>query len=128
MANYRVATGHGVALVSLSDMNPQPRTDVTVRPVQRNESASGAIQEIGLYIELQWSMIATATEYTTLLAQFGISATTLTNQVTVYVPNQVYALTRYNGLARFPLQGVDIGRSDYYIRNLKIIVNRLVAL
>lgn len=125
---YLVKTGHGVALVSLDAMVPQPRTDVTVRPVVRNESASGAIQEIGLYIELLWSMIETPTQLTTLLTQFGLSTTVLTNQVTIYVPNQVYAFTRYNGLARFPLQGTDIHRSDYFIRDLKIIVNRLEAL
>lgn len=128
MPNYKVATGHGVALVSLNDMNPQPRTDATVRPVVRNESASGAIQEIGKYIELLWSMIETETQYTTLLAQFGLSATVLTNQVTIYVPNEVYTFARYNGIARFPQQGVDIRRSDYFIRDLRIIVNRLTAL
>jgi len=125
---YLVATGHGVALVSLVAMNPQPRTDVPVRPVVRNESASGLIHDLGKFIELQWSMIETPTQLTTLLAQFGLSATTTTNAVTIYVPNEVYAFTRYNGLARFPLQGVDIHRSDYFIRDLKIVVNKLEAL
>lgn len=125
---YLVKTGHGVAFLSLVAMAPQPRTDVTIRPIQRSYSASGAVHETGPHIELLWSMLETATEYTTLLAQFGLSATVLNANVTVYVPNSVYTFARYNGVAHLPLQGSDIKRTDYFIRDVIILVKNLVAL
>lgn len=125
---YLVKTGHGVAQVSLEVMVPQPRTDATVQPIQRSYSASGAVHQTGAYIELLWSMLETAAQYTTLLAQFGLSATVLNANVTVYVPNSVYTFARYNGVAHLPLQGSDIKRADYFIRDVTILVKNLVAL
>lgn len=122
---YLAATGWNVALVSLIALDPQPRTDITTQPVQRNYSASRAVHEIGLHINLQWSMIETATQYQALLDQFGLGSV-LTNQVTVYVPNFEYTFTRYNGLAIRPQQGVHVRRGDYFIRDLVIPVIDLV--
>lgn len=126
-SDYRVAVGSGVALGSLVAVNPQPRTDATVQPVQRNESASGAVHEQGLFIVLQWSMLDPESEYTGLLTAFGLTSA-LNANVTVYVPNHAYAYTRYNGIAVRPQQGDTIKRSDTFIRDVNIIVKNLVAL
>lgn len=122
---YKLATGWNVALISLVDIDPQPRTDITTQPVQRNYSASRAVHEIGLHINLQWSMIETAAQYQALLDQFGLG-TFLTNSVTVYVPNYEYTFTRYNGIAIRPQQGVHVRRGDYFIRDLVIPIIDLV--
>lgn len=126
MPLYLLETGWNVALIDLDALDPQPRTDATVRPVQRNDSASGLIHEIGLYIPLQWNTLNIAA-YQSLLTQFGLSATTTTNQVTIYVPNQIYTWTRYNGIARLPEQGVDV-RRNYFLKDVTILINRLTAL
>lgn len=127
MAKYLVATGHGVTLTDPTHrFVPQPRTDATVRPVVRTDSASGLIHELGLYIALQYSSLTVA-KYQTLLSQLGLSATVTTNQVTIYVPNQIYTWTRYNAIVRLPEQGVDI-RRGYFLKDVTFIFNRLVAL
>lgn len=125
---YLLENGHGVALVDLDAIVPQPRSDSVTQVVQRNQSASGAVHEIGLFIVLQWSMIADAAEYQALLDQFALDSTNLTSSVTVYVPNFEYTWTRYNGTAVRPQQGVTIKRADYFIRDVSIIVKNLVAL
>lgn len=124
---YKVATGHGVALGSLATIVPQPRADITVAPVQRNYAVSGSVHEQGLWIDLQWSMLDPVSEYTTLLTAFGLTSVLFAN-VTVLVPNHVYADTRYNGIAIRPQQGVEIRRSEYFLRDITIRVIQLVAL
>ncbi len=126
-SDYRVATGHGVALGSLVAVNPQPRTDATTQAVLRSDALSGAVHEQGLYIALQWSAIFTASDYAALLDQFGVGAA-LNANVTVYVPNFEYVYTRYNGIAVRPQQGIDVRRTDYYIRDVTILIKNLVAL
>lgn len=126
-SDYRAATGHGVALGSLVAVNPQPRTDSTTQAVLRTHGLSGAVHESGLYIELLWSAIFTTAEYAALLDQFGVGAA-LNANVTVYVPDFEYVNTRYNGTAKRPEQGVDVRRTDYYIRGVTIRIINLVAL
>lgn len=125
-SDYRVLTGSDIALASLVAVNPQPRTDATTQPVLRSEGVSGAVHEHGLWIALQWSAIFTDAEYQALLTQFGLG-TALTANVTVYVPNFQYIYTRYNGIAVRPQQGVDVRRTDYYIRDVTIRVKNLVG-
>lgn len=124
---YKVATGHGVALGSLNTIVPQPRADIVVAPVQRNYAVSGAVHEQGLFIDLQWSVLDPVSEYTTLLTAFGLTSVLFAN-VTVLVPNHAYTDTRYNGIAIRPQQGVEIRRSEYFIRDVTIRVIQLVAL
>ena len=123
---YLAATGWNVALISLVALDPQPRTDITTQPVQRNYSASRAVHEIGLYINLQWSMIESSAQYQALLDQLGLGEA-LTNQVTIYVPDFEYVFTRYNGIAIRPQQGVHVRRGDYFIRDLVIPIIDLVV-
>lgn len=123
---YLIALGHDVALVDLDPIVPQPRTDTTTAPVVRNYGVSGAVHEQGLYIALLWSMLDPATEYQTLLGQFGLDGD-LSAEVTVYVPDHEYVYTRYNGIAIRPEQGVDIRRTEYFIRDVTIRIIRLEA-
>lgn len=124
---YLLETGHGVALVDMEAIIPQPRSDAVTQPVQRNETASGAVHEIGLYIILQWNVLTVA-RYQVLLDQFGLDGSNLTNQVTVYVPNFEYVWTRYNGIAVRPQQGRDLRRSQYFIHDLSLTIKNLTAL
>lgn len=126
-SDYRVATGHGVALGSLAVIVPQPRTDATVQPVLRSDAVSGAVHEQGLFIDLLWSALFTATEYTTLLTAFGLTSVLYAN-VTVYIPNAAFSYARYNGVAIKPHMGTDIRRTEYYIRDVTIRIKSLVAL
>lgn len=126
-SDYRVATGHNIALGSLTAVDPQPRTDATTQAVMRSDAVSGAVHEQGLFIDLLWSAIFTATEYQALLDQFGVGAA-LNANVTVYVPNFEYTYARYNGVAVRPEQGVTVRRTDYYIRDVTIRIKNLVAL
>jgi hypothetical protein len=121
-SDYRVATGHGVALVSLNTVAPQPRSE-GARYARRTHSADGAIHEEGLHAILTWDVIEDSTDLATLLTQFGLGSATSAN-VTVYVPSPLQVYTRYNGLA---LRG-EVTRDNYFIRGIQIIVRDLVAL
>lgn len=127
MALYLLENGHGVALIDLDAIVPQPRTDATVQAVQRNESASGSVHEIGLFIVWQWNVLPVAL-YQGLLDQTGLDGTNLTSSVTIYVPNFEYVFTRYNATAVRPLQGRDIRRSQYFVHDVSMTFKNLVAL
>lgn len=126
MALYSVAPGHGVALLSLNVLVPQPQGGV-VMPVQRNHSASGSIHEIGLYAELKWSYLPTPAAYLALLTQFGLH-NALTASVTLYCRDARFAFTRYNGTAVLPQAMKDMRWAEYRPREIMILVKNLVAL
>ncbi len=120
--SYKVAEGHGVALMSLTDIDPQPAS-AGVKAGRRTHSADGAIHDENLYVALEWSVVEDATALDDLLAQFGLDSAT-TAAVTVYCPNQLHAFTRYNGVAQRP----ESARQNYFIRDVQIVIKNLVAL
>lgn len=122
MSTYKVAEGSGVALVSLVTVTPQPRSD-GVKPTRRSYSADGTPHDEGLHVQLIWDFVESATDLDDILDQFGLDVATSAD-VTIYVPNQLHVYTRYNGKAIRP----DIGRRDYFLRDLNIIIRDLVAL
>lgn len=126
MSDYRVATGHGVALVSLVAVNPQPAT-IGFRNTERSYGLSGAVFEQAPYIELVWSMVETTTIYGNILSAFGLTSVLFAN-VTVYIPNAAYVYARYNAVAVKPQIGQDGGRENYFLRNFVIVLKNLVAL
>lgn len=125
-SDYRVATGHGVALLSLAAVAPQPASS-GFKHTERSYGLSGAVYEQAPYIELVWTMLETPTQYTTLLGQFGLTSV-LYADVTVYIPNADYAYTRYNAVAVKPQIGADGQRENYFLRNFVIVLKNLVAL
>lgn len=122
MSTYKIATGHNVALLSLTAISPQP-TSPGVKATRRTFSADGALHDEGLYIILEWSFVEDGTDLSTLLTQFGLAAATTAN-VTIYCPNQVHAYTRYNGVAVRP----EVARDNYFLRNVQIVIKDLTAL
>lgn len=122
MSNYKIAEGHGVALISLTAIDPQPRS-AGVKAARRTHAADSTIHDEGLYITLIFDFLDDATALDDLLDQFGLDVATSAN-VTVYCPNQVHAYTRYNGVALRP----EVGRDNYYLRGIEIVVRDLSAL
>lgn len=122
MSIYKAKEGAGQALIDLITIVPQPRSD-GVKPTRRTYSADGKPHDEGLHVNLVWDVVKNATELDDIFDQFGLDAAT-SAAVTVYVPNQLHVMTRYSGLAVRP----DIGRRNFFLRDLSIIVRDLVAL
>lgn len=120
---YKVKTGHGQALVDLVAMNPQPHSRGVLFG-RTTYAADGSAHNEAAHILLEWDMIESPTAYATLLTQFGLSAGTPSAAVTVYVPNNVYTATRYNGTAVLPPANQD----NFFIRNVQLMVKDLAAL
>lgn len=121
-SSYKVATGSGVALVSLNTVAPQPRSE-GVKASRRTYSADGAIHDEGLFVNLIFDVVEDSTDLGTLLTQFGLNAAT-SAAVTVYVPNQIHTYARYNGTAMRP----EISRESYFLRGIQIVIRDLTAL
>jgi len=123
MTTYRVADGHDVALVSLNVLSPQPRSE-GIKPTRRTFGGDGTPYDEGKYVELLYSMVSTATVYQSILSSFGVQSA-LSNQVTVYVRDETFAWTRQNGLAIRPEPGQDVRWSNYFPRDVVILVRDL---
>lgn len=119
---YKVKTGHDQALLDLVAIDPQPASP-GVKAGRRTFSADGAVHDENLYVTLEWSVVEDATALDDLFEQFGLDAAT-TAAVTIYCPNQLHVYTRYNGTA----QRMEIARSNYFLRDVQIVVKGLVAL
>ena len=124
MSTYRVADGSDVALISLTVLDPQPRSE-GIKTTRRTFAADGSVYDEGRYVELEFSMMPTAAEYLALLTTFGLHNAT-TNAVTVYVRDETFAFVRMNGTAVRPQPGRDVGWS-YFPRNITILIKDLVA-
>lgn len=124
---YKFALGYNVALASMTPFLWQPRTDSTVQPVLRSYGISGAVHEQGLYIPLLYSAFDDPSDYLDQLTQLDLAAN-LTREITLYCPNEAFVPTRYNGIVTRPMQGEDVRRSGYFLKDVTFTVNRLVAL
>lgn len=123
MSTYRVADGHDVALISLTVLDPQPRSE-GIKPTRRTFGGDGTPYDEGKYVELLYSMVSSATEYQDILDDFGVK-TAGSNEVTVYVRDETFAWTRQNGLAIRPQPGQDVRWSNYFPRDVAILVRDL---
>ena len=126
MTDYRVADGWNVAVGSLTVLNPQPMS-TGMQPSRRTYAVSGAVAEEAPFIELEWSMVETPTQYIAILTYFGLQGLppTYTNDVTIYLRNDLFSYQRYNGTAVRPEIGRDAKWSDYFPRDVKILVKNL---
>lgn len=124
MSDYRAKVGSDVALGSLTVLDPQPRSD-GVRYTRTTTAASGVVYREGAYVELVWAVLADAGAYQALLTTFGLDSAQ-SAAVTVYVRNEQFTLTRYNGIAVRPEPGRGV---DWRIfpRNVTILVKDLVV-
>lgn len=123
MSVYLVKNAPNTALVSLDTMAPQPRSR-GVQFARTTYAGNGKAYKEAPFIILEWSVIEDATAYAALLTQFGLAAGTYSNAVTVYVPGNLRAFTRYNGTAILP----EVNHDNYFLRDVQIVVNGLVAL
>lgn len=121
MSTYRVATGHGVSLGSLTVLSPQPRS-AGLQYVRRTVMPNGSLVAEGAYVELLWNTIRNASMYQTLLTAFGLHSAMSAN-VTVYIRDDLFVWTRYNGRAIRPVASWD----NYFPRNVVIVVRNLAV-
>lgn len=126
MADYKVAVGHDVALISLVKIDPEPTGD-PVAPVQRQYSASGKIHEDAEFLRLHWDHIDSPTEYLALLTLFGLHDSHQ-EEVTIYCRDPRLVWTRYNGLAILPEVGVDAKWSNFFLRDVDMYIVDLQGL
>lgn len=125
MTTYKVADGFNVALVSLNTIAPQPSTE-GIKATRRTFAASGAVLDEGKYIEFEFGIVGTVTAYQALLDLFGVK-TALTNDVTVYVRDEVFSWVRMNGTAVRPEPGKDVQWRSFFPRNITILVRNLAV-
>ena len=122
MSDYRVATGSDISLGSLTVLSPQPRSD-GVKYTRTTHGATGIVYREGPYLELEWSVLGSATAYQTLLGTFGLSSAQ-SALVTVYARDERFTYTRWNGRAVLPLPGAGV---DWAIfpRGIRILIRDL---
>jgi len=125
MSSYRVSDGHDVALELLTVLDPQPHSE-GIKPTRRSFGGDGVPVDEGEYVELLYSMVPSATEYQTILNTFGVQSA-ISNQVTVYVRSETFAWVRMNGLAIRPQPGQDVRWSNYFPRDVVVLVRDLEA-
>ena len=120
---YRVADGHDVALVDLNVLDPQPRSE-GIKPTRRTFGGDGTPYDEGKYVELLYSVVSSVTEYQAILDSFGVK-TAGSNEVTVYVRDATFAWTSQNGLAIRPQPGQDVRWTNFFPRDVVILVRDL---
>ena len=126
MSTYRVADGHGVALVDLTVIVPQPQGD-PVAPVRRESGISGVIHNQGKFAIWRYSHLASVAEYVQVLTYLGLQNAD-SNDVTIYTRDERFAFTRYNAKAILPQPMVDMRWQEYFPRGIEIHFINLVAL
>lgn len=122
MTTYRAKIAHGVALVSLTTLDPQPRSE-GVKPTRRDFVGDGTLVEQGLYVELVYDVLEDVTQYQAVLTVFGLVAAK-SALVTVYCRNDLFNWVRYNGTAIRP----EPSWQQFFPRGVVILVRDLVAL
>lgn len=119
---YRIANGHdneaGFVVVS-----PQPRSP-GILATSRDDAIDGTKREQGQYVIWEFSVL-TDSEYSSLLTQFGLSTSTLTNDVTIRTRANDRSLVNKNGTIVLPEQGQDASREMAFWRNIRFLIINL---
>lgn len=123
---YQIADGYNNA-GGLADISIQPATN-GLRAGRRIVAGNGQVIEDGFYTtELVYGYL-TATQYTTLLSEFGLSGV-VANEVTIRLPqNDGRAFANYNAIIIKPDMPSEarFERSKYL--NIRFIVRRIAAI
>lgn len=122
---YKVGEGSNIALVSLTTIAPQPRSN-GLEYSRSSFAASGAVIREAPFVRLIWDVIEDDTEYNALLALFGLDSATGA-AVTVYVPGVRRTAQRFNGTAILPVAGDGMTHSQYFIRDVEILIRDLAV-
>ena len=123
-SDYRVADGFDVALVSLTVLNPQPKSN-GVQFTSRSFAADGTPTNQGPFIELVWTALSNA-NYDTIMTAFGLTSA-YHNDVTIYARDENWDYSRFNGKAIKPNIGEDRDW-DIFPRDMRILIRNLEAL
>jgi len=116
MSDYRIATGHDVALVSLTVLTPQPEGR-PMRATQRTYGLSRDVYDIAPYCEWIFRSIPNQAAYGALLTTLGLA--TLSNAaVTIYTRNQRLVYQRFNAEVVLPQMGTDGDWSNVFLRGI----------
>lgn len=124
MTLYKVATGHDVALVSMTDIAPQPAMPAAIQTAERSYGLTGATFDNGKFVEYIWTVLGGVTAYQTILTAFGV-ASVLYADVTVYVRDETFTWARYNGVAHRPQPGSDLEWRRGFPVNVRLLVTQL---
>lgn len=123
---YKVKnTGHGVPLLSLVNVVPQPHS-TGIQTTRRSFAADGSVYDEAQFIELEFDLVQGPTMYVALLTLFGVQ-NVLTCPVTVLIPDERLAFIRYNGTAVRPSPGKDMRQTRFFPRNIVILVKDLAV-
>lgn len=122
MSTYRVASGHNIALGSLTVLDPQPDPGPGIQVTRRSFAADGSVNDQGRYIEFTWSAYTNANDYIQLLGLFGLGQNTSSADVTIYVRDEIYDWIRLNGRAIRPIPGFTVKWGDVQSRPLDIVI------
>ncbi len=125
MTNYKVAEGSNVALVSMTDVAPMCRSE-GLEYSRSSFAASGAIVREGAHIRLLFDVLESDTEFNSLLALFGLDSAT-SAAVTVYIPGPLRTFARYNGTAIRPATNDGMRHSEYFLRDVTILIRDLAV-
>ena len=119
MSDYRVKEDWNQSLVSLTVLNPQPKSTGLLY-AQREFAFGGNVWDQAPHIQLIWDHLESPDEVMDIYTLFGLNDSKQ-SFVTVYMPNELYVYTRYNGKAIRP----QASWSNYFPRNVTIIVRDL---
>jgi hypothetical protein len=121
---YGIATGHDVAIESLTAFDPQPAT-VGLLYARRQYAASGEIIDELPYWEYRWDVLE-IDEYQAILTLSGL-VTAKTALVSANGPDDNYDEAIRNGRAVKPQIGSDGQRDGTFLRNFAMIIKSLQA-
>lgn len=124
--SYKVGIGYDVAEIDLVEFpaHLQPHSE-GIRVARRDHAVAGNVLGEGVYIDLDWDTVEDATQLAAIYAFFGLDGSISTSNVTVLIPGNMFTDLRYNGIAVRPLIGQDLRRTNYYLRDLTILIKML---
>lgn len=123
MTTYLVADGHDVPEGSMTALDPQPRSR-GIQYTRQTFAADGTPVNEGPFVELVYNVVGSKSQYQSILTDFGLLAAD-SNAVTVKVRDEEFDFVRKNGLAIKPLPGTGVDWSNYFPRNVVILVRDL---
>lgn len=119
---YQVADGHDNE-AGFSAISPQPMCP-GITPTRRTFGGDGSVTDQATYVEFVFNVVKDVTTYQSILTQFGVNSA-LTNDVTITARDETFTAINLNGTAIRPQIGTDVRWSNFFPRDVVILVKDL---
>lgn len=121
--DYRIGIGHDLDLADMQKLVPQPHVS-GIKITRRSHGHANKIKDDFLYTDLLFNILGGINGFRAVLDQLGL-LDDIEVDITITLKNNSLEWGKYNAIAVRPQQGEDVEWSNFFPRNIVILIKEI---